>query len=140
MTSVSICHRIILLGNFRLQNAFPLVAGTDFHWGKRDLWGRGVGGVALDLSCPVLLVLRSLPVHYVNIFWAEAGSLITGSPLRRFLETNLLSAASRVSSLGALSIMDAAEPGCNLPLAASLDHTMCSLLGNGTSCREPDHI
>lgn len=43
------------------------------------------------MSCPGLLVPKSLPVHYVDIVWAEAGR-----PSRKLLETNLLSAASRV--------------------------------------------
>lgn len=54
------------------------------------------------------------------------------------METNLLSAASIAASRGSsLSIMDAAELCCILPLAVSLDdHTMCSGLGSAASCAE----
>lgn len=69
-------------------------------------------------SCLVLRVLEALLINYIDRSWAEAGALLVlGSPLRRFLETNLLSMASTAASKGCSSstlyIMNAAE-SCNL--------------------------
>lgn len=84
-----------------MQNVFPLVAGSDFRWGRREPCA-GVGWWMLLWSPPSLdlLVLKSLPLNYIDIFWAEADPLITGSLWKMFLGTNLLSAASGAASRG----------------------------------------